>query len=121
MNGSPPKACIFHLFSLFKKNKWGNLICPPKNSPYSLHATMDSATLKLNNQKNGRKGVCVHQKVNGEANGTSGMILSWFEFGGKQWEVMGEDISKGLKMAATLVQYPAMRGITIKRIDMHSL
>jgi hypothetical protein len=34
---------------------------------------------------------------------------------------MGKDISKGLKMAATLLQYPAMRGISIARIDTHSL
>jgi hypothetical protein len=53
--------------SFFKKNKWGNLVCLPQNAPYSLIATTDSATLKLDNQKNGWKGVCVHQEVNGEA------------------------------------------------------
>ena len=29
--------------------------------------TAHSATLKLDNQKNGWKGVCVHQEANGEA------------------------------------------------------
>jgi hypothetical protein len=37
--------------SFFKKNKWGNLVCLPKNDPYSLIATSDSATVKLNRQK----------------------------------------------------------------------
>ncbi len=53
--------------SFFKKNKWGTLVCLPKNDPYSLIATADSTTLKVDNQKNGWKGVCVHQEVNGEA------------------------------------------------------
>jgi hypothetical protein len=51
----------------FKKNRWGNLVCLLKKAPYSLLVTADSATLKLDNQKNGWKGVCVHQEVNGEA------------------------------------------------------
>ena len=37
------------------------------------------------------------------------------------YDITGEDISKGLKMAATLLHYPTMRGIPIKRIDTHSL
>ncbi len=32
-----------------------------------------------------------------------------------------EDISKGLKMAVTILQYPATHGIPIERIDTHSL
>jgi hypothetical protein len=36
-------------------------------------------------------------------------------------DVTGEDISKGLKMAATLLQYPSTRGIPIARINTHSL
>jgi hypothetical protein len=48
-------------------------------------------------------------------------ILSGFYANGKRWEVTGEDIRKGLKMAATLLQYPAMQGILIARIDMHLL
>jgi hypothetical protein len=53
--------------SFFKNNKWGNLVCLPKNAPYSLITTADSATLKLDNQKNGWKVVCVHQEVIREA------------------------------------------------------
>jgi hypothetical protein len=49
------------------------------------------------------------------------MFLLGFYVDGKWWEVMGKDISKGLKMAATLLQYPAMQGIPIMHINTHSL
>jgi hypothetical protein len=49
------------------------------------------------------------------------MFLSGFYVDGKRWEVTGKDVSKGLKMAATLLQYPVMRGILIARIDTHLL
>ncbi len=99
----------------------------------------DSATLKLNNQKNGWKGVCVHQKANGEwvncpvralarcvlhlqNNGATGKtLLLLFFHSNKQYDVCSEDISRGLKLAATLLQYPATRGIPIETIDTHSL
>jgi hypothetical protein len=53
--------------NFFKKNKVGTLVCLPNNAPTSLVMTADSATLKLDNQKNGWKGVCVHQEANGES------------------------------------------------------
>ena len=40
---------------------------PPQNAPLSLLMSADSATLKLDNQKNGWKEVCNHQEANGEA------------------------------------------------------
>jgi hypothetical protein len=101
--------------------------------------TADSATLKLNNQKNGWKGVCVHQEANGKAfncpawalacqvihlheNGANGKtLLSAFSLDGERCDVTGEDVSKGLKMAAILLQYPATRGIPSERINTHSL
>jgi hypothetical protein len=49
------------------------------------------------------------------------MFLLGFYVDGKQWEVTDKDISKGLKMAATLLQYPAMWGIPIACINTHSL
>jgi hypothetical protein len=98
----------------------------------------DSVTLKLDNQKNGWKGVCVHQEANGEwfkcpvralahcilhlrKNRAKGTLLSSFFHNDKQYDVCGKDIGKGLTMAATLLQYPATRGIPIERIDTHSL
>jgi hypothetical protein len=50
----------------FKKNKAGILLCLPTNAPHSLILTADTAMLKLDNQKNRWKGVCVHQDANGE-------------------------------------------------------
>ncbi len=47
----------------FKKNNAGTLVCLPNNAPASLVMTADSATLKLDNQRNRWKGVCVHQEA----------------------------------------------------------
>jgi hypothetical protein len=49
------------------------------------------------------------------------MFLSGFYVDGKRWEVTGKDISKGLKMAVMLLQYPAMQGILIACINTHLL
>ncbi len=113
--------------------------CLTRNAPYSLTMTAESATLKLDNQKNGWKGVCVHQEANGEAfncpvkalaprvihlrkNGRNDKtLLSAFYPDGIRYDVTREDISKGLKMAAMLLHYPEMRGIPIECIDTHSL
>jgi hypothetical protein len=123
----------------FKKNKLGTLVCLPDNAPAALILTADSATLKLNNQKNGWKGVCVHQEANGEpfncpvralARRTLHLrdhkagqktLLSAFFHKGTRYDVCGEDISKGLKLAATILQYPSTRGIPIERINTHAL
>jgi hypothetical protein len=48
-------------------------------------------------------------------------FLSTFYHEGTSCDVIGEDISKGLKMAATLLAYPETRGIPIELIDTHSL
>jgi len=53
--------------TFFKTDKHGVLCCLPCNAPFSLIMTAGSATLKLDNKKNGWKGVCVHQEANGEA------------------------------------------------------
>ena len=41
-------------------------MCLPRTAPAVLLLTADSAAIKLDNQKNGWKGVCVHQEANGE-------------------------------------------------------
>jgi hypothetical protein len=117
----------------------GTLVCLPNDAPASLVLTADSAALKLNNQKNGWKGVCVHQEANGEPfncpvraltcrtlhlrdhNASSKMLLSAFFHQGTRYDVCGKDISKVLKLAATILKYRSTRGIPIKRINMHSL
>ncbi len=50
----------------FKKNNAGTLMCLPNNPSPILMMMADSATLKLDNQKNGWKGICVHQEADGE-------------------------------------------------------
>jgi hypothetical protein len=52
--------------TFFKMDKLGILRCLLCNAPFSLIMTAESTTLKLNNQKNGWKGVCVHQEANSE-------------------------------------------------------
>jgi hypothetical protein len=52
--------------SFFKRNKAGSLVCLPQDASLSLIMTADSATLKLDIQKNGWKSVCFYQEANRE-------------------------------------------------------
>jgi hypothetical protein len=52
--------------TFFKKNTAGQLQCLPWNALAHLIATTDGATMKLDNQKNRWKGVCVYQEANGD-------------------------------------------------------
>ncbi len=52
--------------TFFKKNTAGQLRFLPWNAPAHLIATADGATMKLDNQKNGWKGVCVYQEANSD-------------------------------------------------------
>ncbi len=115
----------FEDVSFFKRNKAGTLVCFPWDAPPSLIMMADSATLKLDNQKNGWKGMCIHQKANREQfncpvkalarrvlhlrdnRAMSKTLLSSFFHSNKHYDVCGKDISRDLKMAATLLQYPA--------------
>jgi hypothetical protein len=83
--------------------------------------------------------VCVHQETNGKTvnclikalgrrvihlrqhKAAKSSFLSTFYHEGKKYDVIGEDISKGLKMAATLLEYPETWGIPIELIDTHLL
>ncbi len=56
----------FEDITFFKKDRYGALRCLPRNAPDKLIAAADGATLKLDNQKNGWKGVCVYQEANGD-------------------------------------------------------
>jgi hypothetical protein len=123
----------------FKKNKVGTLVCLPRTAPAVLFLTADSVTLKLDNQKNGWKGVFVHQEANGEPfncpvralarrvlhlrehNAVGKTLLSAFFHLGVRYDVSGNNISKGLKLAAHILRYPTTRRIPIKQIDTHSL
>jgi hypothetical protein len=52
--------------TFFKKNLSGQLRCLPRDAPAHIIATADGATMKLDNQKNGWKGIYVYQKANSD-------------------------------------------------------
>jgi hypothetical protein len=125
--------------TFFKYDRTGRLRQLPRNAAAHLIMSADSATLKLDNQKNGWKGVCIHHHANGDCfmcpvRALGRRILHIRANGGKDdtylsayWEngschyVTHNHISDGLKLAATALDYPACKGIPIDRIDTHSL
>jgi hypothetical protein len=52
---------------------------------------------------------------------TEKTFLSAFFSEGARYNVCGKDVSKALKMAATILQYPITWGIPIEQIDTRSL
>jgi len=125
--------------TFFKKNAAGQLRCLSRDAPGDLIGTADGATMKLDNQKNGWKGVCVYQEANGEAyfcpvralgrrflhirlhGGSAKTLLSTLWVNNTQTDITAEHISRALKSAATELQYPTNKGIPITRINTHSL
>ena len=99
----------------------------------------DSATLKLDNQKNGWKGVCIHQEANGEPHhcpvkalarrynhirshtSDTTTFLSAFYTDECRFDVTDKDIRFALKEAAKRLHYPILKGIPVSRVDTHSL
>ena len=126
--------------TFFRKNVRGQLRCLPRNAPDELIASADGATLKLDNQKNGWKGVCVYHETNGAPEhcpvralgrrylhlrhhgATPKTFLSTFyNEASKRCDITNENITAALKRAATILDYPIAKGIPIERIDTHSL
>ena len=99
----------------------------------------DGATLKMDNQKNGWKGVCVYQEHNGDEkfspvralgrrfisirnkvkNKKTYLSAYWVE--GKRKYLNAENMSAALKFSTTALNYPYLKGIPIDRVDTHSL
>jgi hypothetical protein len=52
--------------TFFTKDKQRNLHCLSQDDSDDLIAAVDGATMKLDNQKNGWKEVCVYQEANGD-------------------------------------------------------
>ena len=95
--------------------------------------------MKLDNQKNGWKGVCIFHKSNGnnylcpvralgqryihirQHGSTAKTTLSSYCSNGKRGDVTAEHISRALKSTAMELQYPTNKGIPITRINTHSL
>ncbi len=125
--------------TFFKKDKCGCIMCLSRNAPLADILSADGATLKLDNQKNGHKGVCVYQQTTGnpihcpvrvlgrqyqhlrENKATNKTFICAYWMDGQAYNVTDDNISKALKRAAATLQYPLYQGILIKRIDTHSL
>ena len=96
--------------------------------------------MKLTNQKNGYKNACIHHEANGEVhacpvravarrvidirantNNPETFLAAYWDATGKRKNVSDANLRAALKMGATLLRYPVVRGIPIDRIDTHSL
>ncbi len=125
--------------TFFKKDKCGCIMCLSCNAPHADILPADGATLKLDNQKNGHKGVCVYQQNTGdpihcpvhalgqryqllrENKATNKMFICAYWMEGQAYNVTDDNISKALRRAATTLQYPLYQGIPIEQIDTYSL
>ena len=125
--------------TFFKQNQLGQLRQLSRLASIGDILTADSATLKLDNQKNGWKGVCIHQQINGhpihcpvralgrrvahirQNNLQLDTFLSAFFVNGQRFDVTDNDIRTSIKRAAELLHYPQAWGIPIARVDTHSL
>ena len=125
--------------TFFKRDPAGRLRQLSRSASDADILSADSATLKLDNQKNGWKGVCIHQEHNGDEahcpvralgrrythirsnTPDSSTFLSAFFVNNARFDVTDRDIRASLKQAAAALQYPALKGIPIDRVDTHSL
>jgi hypothetical protein len=125
--------------TFFGRNALGQLRCLPRDAPFKQLLMVEGTTLELDNQKNGWKGVWVYQQHNGDAlrcpvraitrqvihmciNNAAGTdYLSTYFVDGIRQDVTAEDISKHLKLAAGLLNYPMQKGIPIEWVDTHLL
>jgi hypothetical protein len=99
--------------TFFKKNNRGELRCLPRDAPAHLISSDDGAKLKLDNQKNGWKGVCVYHESNGKAwhcsvralarrhihlrdNGadTKTFLLAYYDDKGQRGDITNKDVKK---------------------------
>ena len=125
--------------TFFKRDAFGTLRQLQRQAPDQDILTADSATLKLDNQKNGWKGVCVHQEANGEsyhcpvkalgrryihirpAGISPTTLLSTIFVDGIRADITDKHIRTAIKLAGAVLDYPSRKGIPIERIDTHSL
>ena len=100
----------------------------------------NGATLKLDNQKNGQKSICIHHEANGDdyfctvntlacwflhiqgqASYTANTFLSAYFVKGEWFHVTDKNIHNALKWVAEALDYPITKGNLIKRVNTHSL
>jgi hypothetical protein len=121
-------------------NEQGQLQCLPCDTPFDLLLMADGVTLNLDNQKNGLKGICIYQQHNGDplrcpmhalarwvihmrmynANDLDYLPVDLFHQQ-KTLNLTAEDISRHLKIAPGLLNYPTRKGIPVERVNTHSL
>ena len=118
--------------AFFCVNSQGRMYQCTKNARAFDIMRAKSATLKLDNQKNGWKGVCVNHEHNGDsvycavralgrrylhirqhAQGDWKCLLSAYFVNGKRHDVTDKDIREGVKAAATALDYLGTRGIPV--------
>jgi hypothetical protein len=61
----------------------------------------------------------LHLRHNGATAKT--FLSTYFPNSGQRSDISNEEITKALKTAATILEYPTVKGIPIDRIDTHSL
>ncbi len=106
--------------TFFRKDKLGRIMCLARTAPLADILTADGATLKLDDQKNGHKGVCVYQQTTGDTIHCPVCVLGWhyqhlhenkatgktficaYWMDNEAYNVTADNISAGLKRATTL-------------------
>ena len=125
--------------TLFKKDRQGTLRQLPINASDADILSGDGETLRIENQKNGWKNVCVYQEHNDNEyyspvpalscrylhihshSADQKTPLSAYWENGQRNNVKAENISKSRKFATLQLDYPGTGGIPIEEIDTHSL
>ena len=123
--------------AFFTRNEMGQLRQLPRDAPSKALLGAAGATLRLRDQKNGWKNVCIHQQHNGHKyhcpvralarivinirtfTSDSDTYLSTYRTK-EVHEVTDKDMRKGIKMAAAVLDYPTNKGIMIAQVDTHS-
>ena len=105
--------------TFFRKDKLGRLQQLPRNAEPALIMSADAATLKLDNQKNGWKGVCVSHHSNGleafdpvralgrrylhirewSSEGENTLLSAYFGSNGVRGDLRDRDVRTALKLA----------------------
>jgi hypothetical protein len=124
----------------FYKDSHGTLRQLPQTALDYAVATAQSRTLKLKNQKNGWKGVCIHQECNcdiyhcpvlaldqqyihiqtHDRTPMTTFLSTYYSGPTTQHEMTDKHIQATIKLAAFALGYPS-RGILIDHVDTHSL
>jgi hypothetical protein len=127
--------------TFFQRTPQGQLRQLSRHAPDNDIMGAVGANLKIDNQKNGHKGVCIHHEANGDpmfcpvralgrryihirqhmtGTWTTPLSACWDDEGCRG-DVTDKDVSRSLKLAAQTLDYPTTRGIPIQRVDTHSL